>query len=218
MDRQLAERMVGAACLLAVLVLVVPAVLDGNQPPASTGPEPVLPEVRDLRRHTLSLDSEERVPPVPVLPDRPGEAAGTLPEDEVPAGLTAAPVELPDTTPAAVAAPEAEKTAVAAPATAGKAVAAAPVAEAPAAAASAEAQVPPNAGEWYVQLGSFSSRQNAEGLRKKLAAAGFEATIRKSEKTPLLRVLVGPRADRDAAVALAGKLKAAGYTGQVTRP
>lgn len=219
MDRQLAERMVGAACLLAVLVLVVPAVLDGNQEPASTGPEPVLPEVRDLRRHTLSLDSEERVPPVPVLPDRPGEAAGTLPEDEVPAGLTAAPVELPDMSPAAaVAAPEAEKTAVAAPATADKAVAAAPVAAAPDPAAAAEAQVPRGAGEWYVQLGSFSSRQNAEGLKKKLVAAGFEATIRKSEKTPLLRVLVGPRADRDAAVALAAKLKAAGYAGQVTRP
>ena len=30
MDRQLAERMVGAACLLAVLVLVVPAILDGS--------------------------------------------------------------------------------------------------------------------------------------------------------------------------------------------
>lgn len=220
MDRQLAERMVGAACLLAVLVLVVPAVLDGNQEPASTGPEPVLPEVRDLRRHTLSLDSEERVPPVPVLPDRPGEAAGTLPEDEVPAGLTAAPVELPDATPSApVAAPATEKSAAAAPASADKTVAAAPVAEAPAPPApapSAEAQAPPDAGQWYVQLGVFSNRQNAEGLKKKLVAAGFEATIRKSNRG--LRVLVGPRADRDAAVALAGKLKAEGYAGQVTRP
>ena len=56
MDRQLAERMVGAACLLAVLVLVVPSILDGNQEPESTGPEPVLSEVPDQRTHTLILD------------------------------------------------------------------------------------------------------------------------------------------------------------------
>ncbi|MBM4222082.1 MAG: hypothetical protein FJ170_09070, partial [Gammaproteobacteria bacterium] len=218
MDRQLAERMVGAACLLAVLVLVVPAVLDGNRPTEGTGAEPVLPEVGGLRRHTLSLDGAERVPPVPVLPDRPGEAAGTLPDDELPAGVMAPPVELPEAMPPApVAGPEAGQTTVAPPAKADDADSDAepPVVPAPVPAPSSETSAPPAAGQWYVQLGSFSSRQNAEGLEKKLAAAGFDATIRKSDKGSLLRVLAGPRADRDAAVILQGKLKAAGYTGQV---
>jgi DedD protein len=217
MDRQLAERMVGAACLLAVLVAVVPALLDGNQAPESNGPDSALPEVRDLRRHTLSLDSEARVPPVPVLPDRPGDAAGTLPVDDVPDGVAAAPVELPDAT-APVAGPDVGNSVVDASATAGQTAAVAPGAEAPAPpvpAPAAEAPVLPGTGQWYVQLGVFSSQQNAEGLKKKLADAGFEATLRKSNRG--LRVLVGPRADRDAAVTLAGKLKAAGYTGQVTR-
>jgi cell division septation protein DedD len=92
MDRQLAERMVGAACLLAVLVLVVPSILDGNQEPGRTGPEPVLPDAPDLRTHTLSLDSEVRVPPVPQPRELPTEAAVVLPDNEAPAGTIPVPV------------------------------------------------------------------------------------------------------------------------------
>ena len=50
-----------------------------------------------------------------------------------------------------------------------------------------------------VQLGVFSSRQNAEGLAKKLKAGGFDTTVRKTGSGTMSRVLVGPRADRDAA-------------------
>jgi cell division septation protein DedD len=109
MDRQLAERMVGAACLLAVLVLVVPSILDGNQEPESTGPEPELLEVPDQRTHTLILDNAARVPPVPQLRDMPGEAAGTLPDDEPPAGTIPAPVQAQEATPVPVPIPEPEK-------------------------------------------------------------------------------------------------------------
>ena len=73
-----------------------------------------------------------------------------------------------------------------------------------------------DAAQWYVQLGVFASSQNAEGLAKKLKAKGFEATIRKSGGS-MSRVIVGPRADRDAAAALAEKLASAGFKGQVTR-
>ena len=83
--------------------------------------------------------------------------------------------------------------------------------------APAEARAVPDAGQWYVQLGVFSSRQNAEGLAKKLKAGGFDTTVRKTGSGTMSRVLVGPRADRDAAVVLADKLKAAGFTGQVTK-
>jgi DedD protein len=204
MDRQLAERMVGAACLLAVLVLVVPSILDGDQQPGRTDPEPVLSDVPDLRTYTLSLDSAERVPPVPQLRNVTGEAAGTLPIEDSPVEATAAPRELHEVQPAA--APEPEKPPVAETASV-KTVAAPPAAAPPAA----------PAGQWYVQLGSFSNQQNAEGLAKKLKAKGFDVAIRKTSNGSLSRVLVGPRADRDAAVDLAKKLSGAGFKGQPTR-
>lgn len=199
MDRQLAERMVGAACLLAVLVLVVPSILDGDQQPGRTDPEPVLSDVPDLRTYTLSLDSAERVPPVPQPRNVTGEAAGTLPIEDSPVEVTAAPLESNEVQPAA--APEPEKPPVAETASV-KTVAAPPAA---------------TAGQWYVQLGSFSNQQNAEGLAKKLKAKGFDVTIRKTSNGSLSRVLVGPRADRDAAVDLAKKLSGAGFKGQPTR-
>ena len=216
MDRQLAERMVGAACLLAVLVLIVPSILDGNQEPESSSPEPVLSEVPDQRTHTLILDDAARVPPVPQPRDMPGEAAGTLPDDEPPAATLSAPAELQEATPVPVPAPTAEPekpAVVVVPPAADKAVAVPSAVPA----ASAEVPVGADAGQWYVQLGVFSSKQNAEGLARKLTASGFSATVRKINNGAMSRVLVGPRADREAAVALADKLKAAGFTGQVTR-
>jgi DedD protein len=212
MDRQLAERMVGAACLLAVLVLVVPSILDGNQEPGRTVPEPVLPDAPDLRTHTLSLDSEVRVPPVPQPRELPTEAAVVLPDNEAPAGTipVPVPVERPEVLP-----PAAEKPAAVIPPVASQAGATPSVEQA--AAGAGQARAAPDAGQWYVQLGSFASKQNAEGLAKKLQAGGFSATVRKSSNGAMLRVLVGPRADREAAVALADKLKAAGFAGQVTK-
>lgn len=209
MDRQLAERMVGAACLLAVLVLVVPSILDGNQQQGSTEPQPVLSDVPDLRTYTLSRDSAERVPPVPRPRNVVGEPAGTLPveelpADELPGAEIPVPAELNDVQPAA--APEPDRLPVA-ETESPKAIAAPPAA----------APVAATAGQWYVQLGSFSNQQNVEGLTKKLKAKGFEVTVRKTSNGALSRVLVGPRADRDAAVALAEKLSRAGFKGQVTR-
>lgn len=206
MDRQLAERMVGAACLLAVLVLVVPSILDGNQPPEDSGSELLQSAAPDLRTHTLTLESAGRVPPVPQLRDAPREEpAGTLPDERPSAEETVAPVVLQEVTPPAP--PEVVNPPVTAAVTE-KVAAVPPVVKAPAVT---------NTGQWYVQLGSFSSQQNAEGLVAKLKAGGFDATTRKGSNGSMLRVLVGPRADRDAAVALSGKLSAAGFAGQVTR-
>jgi cell division septation protein DedD len=203
--------MVGAACLLAVLVLVVPSILDGNQEPGSSGPEPVLPDAPDLRTHTLSLDNETRVPPVPqpqAVPAVPAEPAVIQPDNQPPAATIPAPVEQQEAPP-----PEPEEAAVVVPSTVAPPAPVPPVAQT----AAPESRAVPAAGQWYVQLGVFSSQQNAEGLAKKLKAGGFSATVRKTSNGAMSRVLVGPRADREAAVALAGKLKAAGFAGQVTK-
>jgi cell division septation protein DedD len=69
MDRQLAERMVGAACLLAVLVLVVPSILDGNQEPGKyrSGARELLEVHLISARTRLVWTTKSRVPPVPQL-------------------------------------------------------------------------------------------------------------------------------------------------------
>lgn len=206
MDRQLAERMVGAACLLAVLVLVVPSILDGNQQLEVPGLESVPSEVPNLRTHTLSLNNDERVPPVPQLRDAPGEPAGTLPDEVLPAGDRPTPIVTEDE-PVPLPVPEVERP----PAQSTPPVSASNV--------QAVAKIPaaPAAEQWYVQLGSFSNQQNAERLVAKLKARGFEAMLRKSSNGSMSRVLVGPRAGREEADALAVKLAGAGFTGQVTR-
>jgi DedD protein len=47
---------------------------------------------------------------------------------------------------------------------------------------------------WSVQVGSFASRQNADGLQKKLKEKGYPAFVYRnaSENPPLYRVRVGP--------------------------
>ncbi|MBT8444311.1 MAG: SPOR domain-containing protein, partial [Gammaproteobacteria bacterium] len=71
---------------------------------------------------------------------------------------------------------------------------------------------------WVVQLGSFSSLANAQGLADKTRAKGFQSylmPIERSGKT-LYRVRVGPpKKSRDEAAKLANQLKQAGFTGQV---
>jgi DedD protein len=77
----------------------------------------------------------------------------------------------------------------------------APVADAPAP-APAETGKPQSAadkpGAWVVQLGSFSSEQNALALRDQLRAKGYTAFVEKTKSgtTSLYRVNVGPEPER----------------------
>ena len=67
MDRQLLERLIGAGVLVIALVLIVPAVLDGEgEDKRVPGIEPAVPATNDeLRRtHTIRLDRSPQSPPV----------------------------------------------------------------------------------------------------------------------------------------------------------
>lgn len=223
MDRQLAERMVGAACLLAVLVLVVPAVLDGNRTTepgrlAPAGEQPV-----DLRTHTIRLQPDERAPPVPV----PRDAAGVLPPAVPESAAVDEPVPSESGQPLEVLRPVQEEPApvasAATPPVAPVTAAPAPVARPPVTApvikpaptgASASAN-----GQWFVQLGSFAQRANAERLAAELERKGFSARVQAGGGAggSLFRVRAGPVPDRAAAEDLAGRLSRAGYRGQVAR-
>jgi DedD protein len=214
MDRQLAERMVGAAVLLTVLVLVVPALLDGGGEEPSgraDAPLPAVLEVAPVR--TIRIEGQDdrgppvpeaRVPPAPVAPP----AASPAPEP-TPAGSVAAveaPIEdsVPAELPAVPAVPPAE------PPSAPSATKPAPV---------TPAAAPAPAGDWVVQLGSFASGPNAKRLAGQVRAKGFAATVSETGtgSDRRYRVRSGAATTREAADRLAADIKAAGFQVTVVR-
>jgi DedD protein len=222
MDRQLAERMVGAAVLLVALVVVVPAVLDGRGDVAADGTEPSTAPI-DLRTHTIQVDQVTPRPPVPRPADTPDPEVPALAAEEDTTGPLAdvAPAPAGGEPAVAVVEPAAELPAPAAPApepVPGPEPAATPAARTvpapPVAAAS-----PAPAGEWLVQLGSFAQRDNASRLAAAVRARGFAADVSETGGGGgrLYRVRVGPATTREAADARARDLSAAGYRGSVTR-
>ena len=85
-------------------------------------------------------------------------------------------------------------------------------------AASADAEEKPASG-WAVQVGSFTSVENARRLAADLAASGFPARVSSHDDggQRLSRVRVGPVPDRADAEALAARLERAGQTAQIVR-
>ena len=84
----------------------------------------------------------------------------------------------------------------------------------------AEEPLPASRARWWTQLGSFSSRDNAERLARDLRSKGFAidvVRIRVGGKD-LHRVRAGPVASRDAAVALQSRLAAAGHKSSLVPP
>ncbi len=71
---------------------------------------------------------------------------------------------------------------------------------------------------WFVQVGSFAKRENAQHLVQQLAAKGHSAQLRGGSGGGLFRVRVGPVANRQAAVALQARLAAQGFRGAVSAP
>lgn len=222
MESPAKERLTGALILVAALVIVVPEMLQGPDDgakggdvaaqPAEAGPplrtyDLVLDPSASPRRaeqETLTPQSTQSTPaeelaavPPPVTTESPPAPAATEP------AVVAVP---PESAPAPVAMPPAE----------------APRATPPAASASAAA-VPAEAaagGRWWAQLGSFSSRENAERLARQLRTAGFAIDVSqiRSGSKELHRVRAGPVRDRAAAAALQARLAAAGHKATLIAP
>ncbi len=223
MERQLLERMIGAIVLLVALVLIVPAILDGSvdvdgsaEVVSSAAPDGSNAVVDDapLQSVEIRLDQPSQSPPQP-----------SLALDQIPVrSVEKAPVTK-STEPSSSAQP----VKVVKPPPPVKPVT---VAEAPAEAVSTPKPKPKPKPEpkpelkppvqiktgWIVQLGSFSSRANAQGLADRAQAKGFAAyltPLKRSGKT-LYRVRVGPpQSTRDKAAKRADDLRRAGFTGQV---
>lgn len=170
MDVLLKQRLVGATVLVALGVIFVPLVLEG--PSQTLVPEmEALPEPED---QVLSAPLESFPAPdaIPAEPD-----TAIILADPQPAAVSEAPAE--PAQPIAEPEPEPE-----------------PVAAAPEPETKPAKSAP--LGSWVVQMGSFSSEQNARRLRDKLRKNGFVTQVEKAriDGKQRFRVRVGPFLER----------------------
>ena len=200
MDRQLLERMVGAAVLIVALVVIAPAILDG-------------PGDRETGSATAPLP-DGNVRTVTIRPDRPA-AEPPVARQSAPPSVPAAPAPANETAPKSSPKPPAQS---AEPKVAKSET---PPAEKPRAKPKPAPRTQPGAqparSGWAVQLGSFANRDNAKRLAGEVSAKGYDTYLLPLEKggRTLYRVRVGPKSSREAAEKLAGELAKAGYKGQV---
>lgn len=220
MDEALKARLIGAAVLVAVAVLLIPELLSGRKPVDSIAAEGEAQ--RGTRTVVIDLAGAGARPAQPVEARAQAPSAAPQPASE-PAPAIASEIARTLDTQAPEALPEAAMAgrdrALPTPA------AAAPRASAEEPAPKAPASVPPAAapraaaGGWAVQVGAFGSAATASGLVKKLAADGyraFVAPVQRDGKT-LHRVRVGPEPDKAGAERVAGQLKAKGLPATVVQ-
>jgi DedD protein len=202
MERALKERIIGAAVLVALAVVVVPVFLDGPPAGREVHSERVpLPGQDEQAAQTIVLE-RNRSEPVPAQ-------AASAPEQESPAPAvvdTPAPAQEPAST------MEPEEVVRKSVSAAADTPAEKP--EIPPASATASVS---STGMFAVQLGSFSSKENAEKLAAELRRQGFAAFLSQLDtaSAQLHRVRIGPQKDRQAAEAMAARLAKAGHEGQV---
>ena len=207
MERALKERIIGAAVLVVLAVLVVPVFLDGPPQEGEVITERVLlPGQEAQKTQTVVLD-RDRTEPVPAAAQAEPEQQ---PESEAePVASKLAPTQAEAEPVASELAPTESESA--------------PAASKPAPAESKPAPTPGTTapasvtGMWAVQLGSFSNKANAEKLAADLRKQGYAAFLSQldTDSGTLHRVRIGPQKDRESAEAMAAQLAKAGYKGQV---
>jgi DedD protein len=195
MERALKERIIGAAVLVVVVVLVVPVFLDGPPDSGEIVSERVpLPGQADQQVKTQILELDRTVP----VPANNGQAQ--------PAQV----VVVQEATSPAPAAAQTEAKPVPKPTPE-------PVVEKPVEKTPEPAATSSSTGMWAVQLGSFGNQENAERLAADLRKQGFAAFLSQlsTDSGQLHRVRVGPQKDRQSAEAMAKRLEKAGHKGKV---
>jgi DedD protein len=187
MEVRVRERLVGALVLVAIVVLLVPAVLKGPERAADV---PTGPENRSV---VVELDAA----------DQPAQDEALVPEPPQPQAATAR-ADSPAPPPATEQAASEESRDASAPASTATI---APPENKPAAGAAAATPA------WAIQLGAFSTREKADDLVANLRKRGYAAFVleyRASGKV-LHRVRVGPEQDRERAAAIAERLRKDGF-------
>lgn len=172
MNHLLKQRLVGAVVLVSLAVIFIPIILEGPDDewsPRTQGmPEP--PQIAYQAEGDVELPLPAEEPPEDMAPEPLSATAESQPPPPVDAG-----------TPAAIQPSSGAGPAATAPAPAQ------PVRESP-------PPAPAASGDWAIQVGRFSQRLNAQGLRDRLKKAGYAAFLRedKTDSGQSWRVLVGP--------------------------
>lgn len=216
MEQQLKERLVGATVLVLLGIILIPAILDGPG-----GRSDKVEKRLDLP--VAGGNSERRTVRIP-LDDEPradqADAARQTTDKPVAETTDAAGVETPPNADEMAGAPASGDTALANatdPEPAGDSTAGS---ELPADAGRPEAAEPTNEGSqdqpvastqpWTVQVGSFSSEENAAGLVERLRSLGYDdAYISRYDDGSRIhyRVRVGGYPDRERAAARAEQIR-----------
>jgi DedD protein len=200
MEVRVRERLIGALVLVAIVVLIVPAILKGrDEAPA------VSSETAPTRRVEVPIGDSTPVPedqvlvPEPAPPDVRRDVAPAPAPDPDATGAAAEPGVLPPP-PAPMPKPKSPATDPPAKSQA---------APAPAATTSA----------WAVQLGAFSNQSKAEQLVVELRKRRYAAFVLeyRAGGQVLYRVRVGPEQDRARAVETAARLEKDGFQPVVAR-
>ena len=211
MERQVKERLIGAAVLVAAAVILIPEMLSGPRQKGSDQPAPVDGQA-PLKTYTIDLSkspSAQAAITAPVVDERappPESSAQSQVTPENPPAAAPA-TEQPETEvdrASANAAAEARK-----PAQSGESARpAAPELRSEPAPASAPTSSHAASG-WAVQLGSFSNQSTAQRMVEDLRARGHEAFVMpvKSGSNTLYRVRIGPLASREEAAAALQRVK-----------
>ena len=225
MDRRVKERLVGAAILVAIVVLVVPELLPGSprRAAAVAGHDVPIAEPRDPMR-TVTLDIAQNSAGPALAPGRESAPQTATPASS--ASVASGPPPGARTAPAAaVVAPQvtpAPRAAVAPPAAAAPHVA-------DAARALEKPRPPPirvrtaaaqGHGTWAVQLGSFKDRANALKLARHWKSNGYPAYLSTvgGGARALHRVRIGPYRDRTAAARALAALEKRGVRAALVPP
>ena len=190
MERPLKERLVGAVVIVIIGVVFIPLLLDGPEESDRAVEQGITLPSASQGVRTVTI-------PVGRSADEPAP---------VPAPSSAEPV-----------APRPDAGSVRRPSPNGSAPAPAP--SKPAAQPSRPAPAARADGDWAVQVGSFSRADNAERLKDKLIADGFEAYTSRvvTDAGTMHRVRVGPVPAREDADGLLARLARAGQKGRVVR-
>jgi len=211
MDESLKARLIGAAVLVVVAVLLIPELLSGRKATEAVSGEASVP--RGTRTFTIELEGAGGGSSGAPAADTP---TAVSPADEGQSGEAPAPVARAEPDPAtAPRAPAPVPEEVAEPEPARPTVSATP---APAPEPKAAPATSPGKGGWVVQVGAFGSADSARRLVRDLEKDGYRAyvsPVTRSGKT-LHRVRVGPEPDRSGADRLAARLKARGLPVAVT--
>src|SRR5688572_29158057 len=199
MEVRVRERLIGALVLVAIVVLIVPAILKGRDPAPAVSSDPApRRQVEVLISGATPAPEEQVLVPEPEPPEATPEVAPAPAPGPGAAGGAAKPSVLPPPAPTSesqgsVSDPPAKPQ------------------EPPAPAATTSA--------WAVQLGAFSNQSKAEQLVAELRQRRYAAFVLeyRAGGQVLYRVRVGPEQDRARAVEIAARLAKDGFQPVVAR-